>query len=196
MDWFYSNGYPKYVTARHSFSTSQWELPTEENYDRLRRCFAELGSPQSEYLRRDYEDLRRDYEDLRRDYEDLRRPFRVTSSVPYTDTWTYPTVQSYKGKHVCEKPSEMLEHIILASSKPGAIVLDCFAGSGSTLIAAQKLGRQFVGIEIDPHWVSIASQALGTAIETPQAPNPQRFPSKRKGKPLDCPQLSLFDVAV
>jgi site-specific DNA-methyltransferase (adenine-specific) len=105
-------------------------------------------------------------------------------------------VQTYKGKHVCEKPAEMLEDMINASSKPGAIVLDCFAGSGSTLIAAQKLGRQFVGIEIDPHWVSIASQALGTAVETPQAPTPQRFPSKRKGKPLDCPQLSLFDVAV
>jgi site-specific DNA-methyltransferase (adenine-specific) len=96
--------------AGHWFSSVQWTLPTEENYLWLRSL---LGS-----------------ESLRQQYEELRRPFNVTASVPYTDTWTYPTVQSYKGKHVCEKPAAMLEDMINASSKPGAIVLDSFAGSG------------------------------------------------------------------
>jgi predicted RNA methylase len=49
---------------------------------------------------------------------------------------------------------------ISASTNPGAIVLDSFAGSGSTLIAAQKLGRQFIGIELDPHWVDQANAKL------------------------------------
>ena len=166
--WFERNGYPKYVTEKHAFSRSQWELPTEENYLRLRRCFHEIGKPggdylrrEYDYLRREYEDLRREYEDLRREYEDLRRPFQVSADVPYTDVWTFPTVQAYKGKHPCEKPAAMLEHIITASSRPGAVVLDCFAGSGSTLVVAKKLGRQYIGIEIDPHWVDVAKGKLG-----------------------------------
>jgi site-specific DNA-methyltransferase (adenine-specific) len=144
--------------AGHWFTSVQWTLPTEENYLWLRRLFNGDGD---EYLRREYEDLRREYEDLRREYEDLRRPFSVTADVPYTDVWTFPTVQAYRGKHPCEKPAAMLEHIITASSRSDAVVLDCFAGSGSTLVAAKKLGRQYIGIEIDPHWCDVARGKLG-----------------------------------
>jgi len=138
----------------HYFTSSQWALPTALNYTKLQQAFPG-------YFTRPYEDLRREYEDLRREYEDLRRPFSVTADVPYTDVWTFPTVQAYPGKHPCEKPAPMLEHIISASSRPGAVVLDCFAGSGATLVAAQKLGRTPLGIEIDPHWVAICRQKLG-----------------------------------
>ena len=137
--------------AGHWFTSVQWTLPTEENYLWLRRLFNGDGD---EYLRREYEYLRREY-------EDLRRPFSVTADVPYTDVWTFPTVQAYRGKHPCEKPAAMLEHIITASSRPDAVVLDCFAGSGSTLVAAKKLGRQYIGIEIDPHWCDVAKGKLG-----------------------------------
>ena len=138
----------------HYFTSSQWALPTATNYAKLQQAFPG-------YFTRPYEDLRRKYEDLRRKYEDLRRPFSVTADVHYTDVWTFPTVQAYKGKHPCEKPAAMLEHIITASSRPGAVVLDCFAGSGSTLVAAKKLGRQYIGIEIDPHWGDVAKGKLG-----------------------------------
>ena len=162
--------------AGHWFKFSQWNLPTEENYRWLQALLNKQGRrsalPYEDFhqalrsrferaLRADYEYLRADYEDLRADYEDLRRPFSVTADVPYTDVWTFPTVQAYPGKHSCEKPAAMLEHIITASSRPGAVVLDCFAGSGSTLVAAKKLDRQFIGIEIDPHWVATINQRLG-----------------------------------
>jgi site-specific DNA-methyltransferase (adenine-specific) len=91
----------------------------------------------------------REYEDLRREYEDLRRPFAVSREVPFTDLWTFPTVQAYPGKHPCEKPAALLEHIIAASTRPGALVLDSFAGSGSTGEAALRLGRKFIGIDKD-----------------------------------------------
>jgi DNA modification methylase len=42
-----------------------------------------------------------------------------------------------------------MRHIIKSSTKPGAVVLDCFAGSGSTGCAAAELGRDFIGIEKD-----------------------------------------------
>ena len=148
--------------ASHWFSASQWALPTQENYEWLRDVFANLNHG-GEYLRRDYEDLRRDYEDLRREYEDLRRPFEVTADVPYTDVWTFKTVNAYPGKHVCEKPVALMEHIVKASSRPGAVVLDCFCGSGSTGVAAQRLGRDFIGIEIDPKWATRARERIGTS---------------------------------
>jgi adenine-specific DNA-methyltransferase len=171
--------------ARHWFTSVQWTLPTEENYLWLRRLFNSDGD----------ESLRREYEDLRREYEDLRRPFSVTADVPYTDVWAFPTVQHYSGKHPCEKPSALLEHIILSSTRPGDVVLDCFAGSGATLTAAKRLGRGYVGIEIDPHWHSLALQRLGESA-------PLVFDGTRRGwlesqgiaAPLTGPhQPTLFD---
>jgi site-specific DNA-methyltransferase (adenine-specific) len=130
----------------------------------MREIFARLNHG-GEYLRREYEYLRREYEDLRREYEDLRRPFNVTADVPYTDVWTFPTVQAYPGKHPAEKPQAMLRHIIAASSKPGAVILDAFAGSGSTGIAALDMGRDFVGIDKDEEWAEYARARIAKAAE-------------------------------
>ena len=150
--------------AGHWFDKVQWALPTKENYEWLRSLF-NSGSGQYlrkdyEDLRKDYEDLRKDYEDLRKDYEDLRRPFSVTKDVPYTDVWSFPVVQHYKGKHPCEKPQDLLRHAISSTTRPGATVLDCFLGSGSTGIACRELGRNFIGIELDPEYFRKASEAI------------------------------------
>jgi site-specific DNA-methyltransferase (adenine-specific) len=139
--------------AGHWFGRVQWALPTQNNYEWLRELLHLRGNWQ-ENTREGF--LRLEYEDLRREYEDLRRPFSVTANVPYTDVWTFPTVQHYKGKHPCEKPLAMMEHIIRASTRPGAVVLDCFAGSGVTGQACRNLGREFIGIEREAEYVGIA----------------------------------------
>jgi adenine-specific DNA-methyltransferase len=198
--------------AGHWFTNVQWTLPTEENYLWLQRLLNDRGrktalpyedfhtAPRSRFerkLRADYEYLRADYEDLRADYEGLRRPFAVSAEVPYTDVWTFPTVQSYPGKHPCEKPGAMLEHIITASSRPGSVVLDCFAGSGSTLVAAKKLGRQYIGIDIDPHWVDVARGKLGQTQEfvtTGQRAAWLEAQGHRPQKAEVPPQLTIFDA--
>ena len=146
--------------AGHWFERVQWSLPTAKNYEWLRDLFTAQGG---DYLRREYEDLRREYEDLRREYEDLRRPFNVTADDQYTDVWTFPTVQAYEGKHVCEKPLAMMEHIINASTRPGAVVLDCFCGSCSTGHACVNLGRDFIGIELCERWVATGRRRLELA---------------------------------
>jgi len=133
--------------STHYFSRVQWTLPTAENYAKLRAAFG------AEYLRREYEDLRREY-------EDLRRPFLVSAAVPYTDVWHFPTVKAYPGKHPCEKPVEMLRHIISASTRPDAVVLDCFMGSGSTGEACKLEGRRFIGIERDPDYFEAARKRM------------------------------------
>ena len=53
------------------------------------------------------------------------------------------------------KPIELMEHSIRNSSRPGDVVLDCFGGSGSTLIAAQKSGRRCFMMELDPKYCDV-----------------------------------------
>ena len=139
--------------AGHYLSRVQWTLPTREKYEQLRAYANQHGG--------DY--LRKDYEELRKDYEELRRPFAVTPEVPYTDVWDFPTVQAYPGKHPCEKPQALLRHIITASSKPGAVVLDAFMGSGATGVACKALGRKFIGVELSGHWCNVARANIDAA---------------------------------
>ena len=121
----------------------RWEegssLPTKDAYEKMRGVLNRDGG--------DY--LRREYEDLRHEHEDLRRPFSLTKAHPRNDIWNFSTVAPYPGKHPCEKPTSILELMITASSRPGDVVLDAFAGSGSTLEAARNLGRRAIGIEKD-----------------------------------------------
>lgn len=63
-------------------------------------------------------------------------------------------------KHPCEKPQPLLRHIIQASSRLGVLVLDCFAGSGSTLEAAKSLGRDYLGVEFSEHWCQKARERV------------------------------------
>jgi adenine-specific DNA-methyltransferase len=162
----------------HWFSRVQWALPTTKHYATLQRLFnsscngsgpqylrREYEDLRREYedLRREYEDLRREYEDLRREYEDLRRPFNVSADVPYTDVWDFPAVAYYPGKHPCEKPLEMMRHIVTVSTRPGDIVLDPFMGSGTTGVAAVQEGRFFVGIELEPEYHRIAQARIAHA---------------------------------
>jgi len=147
------------MAARHYFGTSQWFLPTEQHYNSMRQLLNGNGT----------DHLRREYEDLRREYEDLRRPFNASEDKPYTDVWRFPTVSSYQGKHACEKPAELLDHIMAMSGREGCKVLDCFAGSGSTLIAAKDSGYESIGIEIEEKWVreSLRNIARGFTYNAP-----------------------------
>lgn len=171
------------LTGWLSNKISGLQRPTNEQYLAIRN-YLNASTGTNDYCLRTYEDLHREY-------EELRRPFAVTADVPYTDVWTFPTVSHYPGKHPCEKPAELLEHIIKASSRPGAVVLDSFAGSGSTLLAAKKLGRDYIGIEIDPHWVNMINQRLGDFEYAPIAIPPPQKP-KSTEKTSESQQLSLF----
>lgn len=142
----------------HWFSASQWQLPNEADYLKLQRLFQDIA--EEKHSRNELEkphhqlvatwhSLNRKYSELLAEYKSLRRHFSVTVSVPYTDVWTHKPVQFYPGKHPCEKPADMLQQIIKASSRPGDVVADFFMGSGSTLKAAAALGRKGIGVELE-----------------------------------------------
>lgn len=67
-------------------------------------------------------------------------------------------------KHPAEKPIELIKKLILKSSKEEDIVLDCFAGSGSTLMAAEELNRKWIGFEKSREYFKIAERRMDGKI--------------------------------
>lgn len=65
-----------------------------------------------------------------------------------------------KFKHPTIKPLNIIKNFIINSSNENDIVLDCFSGSGTTCVAAKELGRQFIGIEVNPEYHKISLDRL------------------------------------
>lgn len=139
-----------YGAVNHGGACSNWEngnnVPTLEHYKKLQATFPGCFD--------------REYEDLRREYEDLRRPFSLTERDQWSDVWDFEPVAPYPGKHPCEKPLPLLAHMLNASTKPGALVLDAFMGSGATGDACLQMGRRFIGIERDREHFESACRRL------------------------------------
>ncbi len=74
------------------------------------------------------------------------------------DIWTYKDAQS--PSYPTEKNLEMLKTIILASSNVGDLVLDCFCGSGTTLQAAQELGRNWIGVDSSGEAIKVTKERV------------------------------------
>jgi DNA modification methylase len=83
---------------------------------------------------------------------------------PTDDTWYFAriagTFSERQGFHGCQMPEQLLGRIIRVSSNPDDVVLDPFAGSGTTLAAAKKLGRKWVGCELSEEYVRAATERL------------------------------------
>lgn len=78
-----------------------------------------------------------------------------------SDVWKLPTVGLWEktcGKHPTQKPLRLLYRIILASTKVGETILDPFAGSSTTGIAANLLGRNFIGIEQNEEFLHLGKK--------------------------------------
>lgn len=132
----------------------EFQMPSALNYERMRHAYPSAFD-------REYDDLRAEYENLKTQYEASRRPFTISEHVPYTDVWDFPTVLDYPGKHPCEKPYPMMEHIVRASSREGDAVLDLCAGSGVFGEAALANGRDVIAIERSQHWANKATHRAG-----------------------------------
>ena len=74
--------------------------------------------------------------------------------------WSVNT-QAFKDAHFAVFPEKLIKPMILADSKKDDIVLDPFAGSGTTGIVAVELGRHFIGIELNPEYAEMASKRFG-----------------------------------
>lgn len=91
-------------------------------------------------------------------YESVSMVFNAQMGL--TDVWT--DIDFYKEErfHPTQKPLNLIQRLILASSDEGMIVLDPFIGSGSTAVAAKSLKRKYIGIELDPKYTEITLSRL------------------------------------
>ncbi|HID23909.1 MAG TPA: site-specific DNA-methyltransferase [Planctomycetaceae bacterium] len=85
------------------------------------------------------------------------------------DTWYFPrvagTFKERAGFHGCQMPEQLLGRIIRLCSNPGEVVLDPFAGSGTTLAVAKKLGRNWIGYELSEEYARGARERVNAAKE-------------------------------
>jgi len=72
----------------------------------------------------------------------------------------------YRDSHPCQLPIHLLERIILMSTDEGGLVLDPFMGTGTTAIASKRLGRSYIGFDMDKKYVQICSEKLEQENET------------------------------
>jgi DNA modification methylase len=85
------------------------------------------------------------------------------TEVGMRDVWDIPALRGNQPEvlgYPTQKPMALLERIITASTNPGDIVLDAYCGCGTTLAAAEKLGRRWIGIDISQSAIRIAEQRL------------------------------------
>lgn len=96
--------------------------------------------------------------------EDENGSFRITYP---SNIWNDISVPFWSMKentdHPTQKPEKLIAKLILASSNKGDVVLDPFMGSGTSAVTAKKLGRKFVGIEIDKKYCLLASKRIEMA---------------------------------
>ena len=116
----------------HYFTKSQWELPTEEKYNKLREHM-DL---------KPYEEIKKEYYEIKKEYESLRRTFNLTSDKPYNNTWNFKQTPARKGRHPCEKPMDLISHIIDVSSNENDLIVDMFCGSCVVPKCCEAMNRQ------------------------------------------------------
>jgi DNA modification methylase len=102
----------------------------------------------------------------------------------------FPIGQSSMSLHPTQKPLSLMIYLIEKLTQPGAIILDPFMGSGTTGVAALQTGRQFVGIELDPGYFTIAHRRIEDAARAAAG-----LPKQLTGRVEDYRDLGLFAEA-
>ena len=103
-------------------------------------------------------------------YDEMRRE---NGGKQMKTVWRFTTAgrdEKRFGKHPTQKPVALIDRCLRAGTNPGDLVLDPFAGAASAGVAAARLGRRFVGIEIDADCVEVGARRVANIYATPPPP--------------------------
>ena len=137
----------------HWFTAHQYAMMDEPNYLKIQQYCKEKR----------IQAFQTEYSEIRREYDNLNIYGKILSKEDESDwgqwaIWNISTVNHRTGGHPAEFPVELPARCIKMHSRPGDIILDCFGGSGTTIIAAEQLGRKARVMEIDPHYCDVIIQ--------------------------------------
>lgn len=162
---YYANYLNEFAHFKHWIS---WDAPTAPmgkslqpaNYGILFYGKKEKGTKINELRYPHKRDRKQTY--LLKDYggkKDLLHPFGPLVSDVWTDIHRIKHNKK-RDPHPCQLPIHLLDRLILLSTDENDIVLDPFSGTGTTAIAAKRLGRTYIGFELDDTYVNISNQKL------------------------------------
>lgn len=134
----------------HWFTNHQWTLIDEKNYKLLQEYCISQGI---DAFKREYCSLRDEY--LRKTIYSKNLPKEEFSEWGLYGVWEFNTVHERLGGHAAAFPLELPVRYIKIHSYEGDTVLDPFGGTGTTLIAAEQLGRKCRMMERDPHYCDV-----------------------------------------
>jgi site-specific DNA-methyltransferase (adenine-specific) len=103
-------------------------------------------------------------------------PFLQDGMGGRPNSWRTEQPNTEKIDHPCPKPVAWMEWALNRATRPGEAVLDPFMGSGTTLVACQRLGRQGIGIELDAGYFDIACRRVDEAARQPALFHPEPPP--------------------
>lgn len=107
--------------------------------------------------------------DLTGDPKLMQNFYKITGKKYLTrnrrSVWTI-TTKPFKGTHFAVFPEDLIRPCILAGCPKGGIVLDPFMGSGTTAVVAKKLGRRWIGIELNPEYIKMAENRIANTMES------------------------------
>jgi hypothetical protein len=134
----------------HWFTKSQWTFIPREHYEKLQEAA------------RDHDAFKRDHDELKRDHDELKQAFYATRAYfdnthdNMTDVWEFNRVTGEdRHGHATPKPVALISRALKSSTPEGATIAEPFLGSGTTLIAAEQLGRTCYGLEIEPCYCDV-----------------------------------------
>ena len=145
-----------------------WDAPTAPMGKSLQPSHYGILYYAKEYKQNKYYEIRHPHKRCRKcgyllkDYGGKKaglHPFGPLVSDVWTDIHRIKH-NKYRDTHPCQLPIHLLERIILMSSDEGDIILDPFSGTGTTAIAAKRLGRQYIGFEIDENYLETSKLKL------------------------------------
>lgn len=167
---------PKWLTYYATFLNKKayfkhwisWDAPTAPmgkslqpaNYGILFYTKSEKGTKINELRYPHKRDRKQGF--LLKDYggkKDKLHPFGALVSDVWTDIHRIKHNKN-RDSHPCQLPIHLMDRIILLTTDENDIILDPFSGTGTTAISAKRLGRKYIGFEIDPCYVNIAKEKL------------------------------------
>jgi len=124
----------------------------------------------------------------------------LKEGVPMEDYWEIEIINQASKERLgypTQKPLELLERIIRASSNKGDVVLDAFCGCGTALVAAQKLGRHWMGVDVSPTACRVMAQRLWDTFKLDEGKDFQLVNMLRNEKQLrEIPPFEFENWAV
>lgn len=134
----------------HWFTKSQWTFIPREHYEKL-----QAAAQEHDAFKQEHDELKQEHDELKHAFYETRAYFDNTHDN-ITDVWEFTRVTGdERHGHATPKPVAMIGRAITSSTPRDALLVEPFMGSGSTLIAAEQLGRKCYGMEISPAYCDV-----------------------------------------